>query len=157
MTCTWVIDPQGCTIISSVLPHPIPRQCAQSRGGLFFSNASTTYSTQSLQNSPNGTIYSFDAVVEAYLHDLGTAYFGFDTLSLGLPGSGLPTVKDQVIASLVIPNFWLGFVGLSPWSTNFSSFLNPQTSMLSTLYETKVISSLSWAYTAGAWYKNPPT
>jgi hypothetical protein len=156
MSCTWVFDATGCSAITKVLPNPVPPQCGQSRGGLFVSKSSTTYSTHLLQDKGNGTIYSFDAVVEHHLGDGGNAYFGFDTITLGLPGSNLPLIKSQFNASQVTPIYWLGFLGLSPWPTNFTSFLDHQPSLLSTLAENGTIPSRSWAYTAGAFYKDPP-
>lgn len=159
MSATWVIDQQGCTTAKSVLSYPIPPSCDASRGGLFYTNESTTYSTEHLTNNGQGTLYTLAATVEGfdgYLSNGQLAYFGFDTISLGVPGTKSPVVKHQVISSLVIPNFWLGFIGLSPWATNFSSFADPQASLLSTLAENDISPSRSWSYTAGAWYKSPP-
>ena len=92
----------------------------------------------------------------------GNAYYGFDTLTLGLPGSELPSLDNQIIAGFATNNYWLGFLGLSPVSFNFSSqddstsMRDPQPSLLSNLKNHTLIPSLSWAYTAGAPYLDNP-
>lgn len=94
--------------------------------------------------------------MEGYLGLTGNAYYGFDTINLGLTGSGLPTVQGQVIAGFGTNDFWLGNLGLSPYPFNFTDLDDPQPSLLSTLQNQSLIPSLSWAYTAGAQYKSPP-
>lgn len=58
--------------------------------------------------------------MEGYLGLTGNAYYGFDTINLGLTGSGLPTVQGQVIAGFGTNDFWLGNLGLSPYPFNFT-------------------------------------
>lgn len=95
-------------------------------------------------------------LVESGLGVSGNAYYGFDTINPGLPGSDLPTVQNQVIAGIGTNEFWLGSLGLSPYPFNFSDFTEPQPSLLSTFFNQSLIPSLSWSYTAGAYYKSPP-
>jgi len=95
-------------------------------------------------------------LVESGLGLFGNGYYGFDTINPGLPGSGLPTVQNQVIAGIGTNDFWLGSLGLSPYPFNFSDFSEPQPSLLSTFFNQSLIPSLSWSYTAGAYYKSPP-
>jgi hypothetical protein len=101
-------------------------------------------------------LYSLTLLVEGELGLSGNGYYGFDTINPGLPGSGLPTVQNQVIAGIGTNDFWLGSLGLSPYSFNFTDFSEPQPSLLSTFFNQSLIPSLSWSYTAGANYKNPP-
>ncbi|KAK3633787.1 hypothetical protein LTR22_019971 [Elasticomyces elasticus] len=86
----------------------------------------------------------------------GNAYYGFESINLGLPGSGLPTLQSQVIAGFASNAFWLGSLGLSPVPFNFTDLDEPQPSMMGTLKNQSLIPSTSWAYTAGAYYKSPP-
>jgi hypothetical protein len=93
----------------------------------------------------------------------GNAYYGFDTLTLGLPGADLPSLDNQIIAGIATNNYWLGYLGLSPIPFNFSSqndatsMRDPQPSFLSSLKNQSLIPSLSWGYTAGASYRDDPT
>lgn len=147
-TSTWVIIPEGCTVA-----NPNLTDCGFDRGYLFYRNQSSSWSTQHLSGQG---LYSLTLLVESGLGLSGNAYYGFDTINPGLPGSGLPTVQNQVIAGIGTNDFWLGSLGLSPYPFNFSDFSEPQPSLLSTFFNQSLIPSLSWSYTAGAYYKNPP-
>lgn len=68
------------------------------RGGLLQSNLSTTWSTHGLQNGTDGAIYALESFEESLLGRDGTGSYGYDTASIGIPGSGLPTLKIQVVA-----------------------------------------------------------
>lgn len=145
------VIPEGCTAA-----NPGLEGCADERGYLFHSNQSTTWSTEGLQNGKSGVLYQLIAIVEGWLGFGGNAYYGYDTISLGVPGSGLPTVEHQLIAGFATNDFWLGSLGLSPLPFNFSDFNDPLPSLLHTLRSQSVIPSTSWGYTAGAYYKDPP-
>jgi hypothetical protein len=133
--------------------------CEDSRGLTFSPNKSTSWSTERLDNDG---LFSLNTYYEGFLNLTGNAYYGFDTLALGVPGSGLPSLDNQIIAGFATNNYWLGFLGLSPVSFNFSSqddstsLRDPQTSFLSELKNQSHIPSLSWAYTAGAFYLDNP-
>ncbi|THY19024.1 acid protease [Aureobasidium pullulans] len=145
---TWVVIDEGCTVANPNLTN-----CNNERGYLFHRNESTSWSTRRLSGEG---LYSLNTFVEGYLGLTGNAYYGFDTINLGLTGSGLPTVQGQVIAGFGTNDFWLGNLGLSPYPFNFTDLDDPQPSLLSTLQNQSLIPSLSWAYTAGAQYKTPP-
>lgn len=82
-----------------------------------------------------------------------TAYFGTDSVGLMVQNSGGPTMKDQVVGSLTDNRpFFVGFFGLSPKPFNFTNFMNPYPSYLTTLRDAGGIPSLSYGYTAGANY-----
>lgn len=138
---------QGCTEANPGLAN-----CESSRGYIFASNTSTSWSTQRLAN---GGLYQLNTFEEGFLGLTGNAYYGFDTISLGDIGSGLPNLPNQLVAGFATNSFWLGSLGLSPKSFNFTTLDNPIQSLLSNLYLGGHIPSLSWAYTAGAHYQNP--
>ena len=123
---------------------------------MFQSNHSESWSTQGIQNGIDGAIYSLNTFEEGNLNLLGNASYGFDTVNLGLPGSGLPTLEKQVIAGYWTNDFYLGSLGLSPVPFNFTDLNDPLPSMLESLYNQSLIPSRSWAYSAGAHYQDPP-
>lgn len=108
-------------------------------------------------------MFKLTTYYEAFLNLTGNAYYGFDTLTLGVPGSELPSLDNQIIAGIATNNYWLGYLGLSPIPFNFSSqndatsMSDPQPSFLSNLKNQSLIPSLSWGYTAGASYRADPT
>lgn len=110
----------------------------------------------------NGGLFTLNTYYEKFLNLTGNAYYGFETLTLGLPGSGLPSVEQQIIAGIGTNNYWLGSLGLSPIPFNFSTqndstnMLAPQPALLTELKNQSHIPSLSWSYTAGASYRNDP-
>jgi len=92
-----VVIPQGCEADSDVA------SCSNVRGSTFISNASSTWSTERLAN--NG-LFSLATLEESLLGLSGNAYYGFDTLILGPPGSGSPVMTDQLIAGIATDSFW---------------------------------------------------
>jgi hypothetical protein len=90
--------------------------------------------------------------LEGNLNYTGNGDFGHDTVSLGYNGGGGPTLQDQVVAGIATPDFWLGSIGLDPEPSNFSTMNDPQPSYLAALRNQSLIPSLSWGYTAGAYY-----
>jgi hypothetical protein len=104
----------------------------------------------------DGAIFSLNTFEEEKLGRVGNGSYGYDTVTLGLLGAGLPTLEKQVIAGIWTDDFFLGSLGLSPIPFNFTNLNDPQPSMLATLRNQSLIPSSSWAYTAGAHYQNPP-
>ncbi|KAI9783654.1 MAG: hypothetical protein M1839_003502 [Geoglossum umbratile] len=136
---TWVVLPEGC--ISSD-----PPTCPEDRGFLYRRNNSATWSLQGLFQLP---LYT-----QSLLGYSGNAYFGFDNITLGWPGSGGPTLRDpQVIAGIATKGFYVGQLGLSARPVNFTDFNNPKMSLLGSLRAEDQIKGTSWGYTAGAAYK----
>ncbi|KAF2165181.1 hypothetical protein M409DRAFT_67450 [Zasmidium cellare ATCC 36951] len=150
-TALWVVIPVGCTSVNPTLEN-----CEGERGELFQSNLSTTWSTQNLVNNPDGAIYSLNTVEEAGLGLSGNGSYGYDTVTFGLPGSDLPTLHDQLVVGIWTDDFFLGSLGLSPYTLNLSSFNGPQESLMGALVNQSLLPSNSWAYTAGAVYQDPP-
>lgn len=63
-----------------------------------------------------------------------------------------PTLTHQIVSAIVSDTFWFGMLGLGFQPTNFSGYGDPQPSFSDTLYTNGSISSMSWSYTAGAYY-----
>ncbi|KAL9102204.1 MAG: hypothetical protein Q9163_002629 [Psora crenata] len=124
-----------------------PSTCPQSRGGLINVEASATWQDQGI----------FALGLETHLPDYNNGYdngdYGLESLGLGLPGSGGVTLDNQVIAALATKEFYLGYLGVTPHPTNFTSFNDPQTSFLSSLQKHGHIPSLTFGYSAGNQYR----
>ncbi|KAK5712070.1 hypothetical protein LTR15_012139 [Elasticomyces elasticus] len=150
----WVILAEGCWEANPGLPN-----CASIRGETFTRNASTTWSTQRLAN---GGLYQLPTYEEQPLGLTGSAYYGFDTVELGLDSQGLPTLSNQLVAGIATDNYFVGSLGLSPFpfmltnSSNISGLNDPVPSLLGTLRNQSFVQSSSWAYTAGAFFQTPP-
>ena len=69
-----------------------------------------------------------------------------------IANSGGPTLENQTIGAVVNPRLWVGRLGMDIKPSNFSDFANPQRSLIKTLHEEGYIPSLSYGYTAGAYY-----
>lgn len=141
---TWVIEADtGCPDGTPVPPATGNPDCFDSRGRLFDSNQSATW-------VPN-SIYTLG--VEGNLGLDSAADYGYDNLVIGTAGSGGPTIDHQIVANNADPKYWLGAIGLNPQPTNFTNFVSPQPSMMQTLKTTGQIPSISYGYTAGAYYR----
>lgn len=90
---TMVVLPLGCTKDAI---NPVPRDCANSRGGLFNLSMSTTWDDQGLFGI-NG-----DGVgLEANLGYSQNAEYGLETLGLGFEAGGnAPTLQNQTVAAI---------------------------------------------------------
>ncbi|KAF2102532.1 acid protease, partial [Rhizodiscina lignyota] len=139
-TSIWVVVPAGC--ISEYGP-----KCDQNRGGLFLSNESTSWDQIGL--------YVLNLFTEEGLGYYGNALYGFETVTLGDQGSGLPTLQHQVVGGIALQQFWLGTLPLEPWPVNFTSQNDPQDGLLTSLKKNQDIGSLSWGYTAGGNARSP--
>ena len=113
---------------------------------------STTWSTSRLAN---GGLYQLNTFEERYLGLTGTGFYGFDNVNLGIVGQGLPSLQNQLVAGFATDNYWLGSLGLSPTPFNISTLDSPIPSLLGTLRNQSIVPGSSWAYTAGAFYKQP--
>lgn len=96
----------------------------------------------------------FALELESSLDLAGNGNYGNDSIVLGSPGSGSPSLSSQVVATITSHDFWLGLFGLNPAPTNFSSKSEPAPSYMSNLKSQGHIPSLSYGYAAGAYYRN---
>ena len=62
-------------------------------------------------------------------------------------------MQNQIVAAYTDPDLYLGMLGLSPLSTNFTQTDKDRPSFLSSLKTSNMIPSLSFGYTAGNQYR----
>lgn len=134
---TWVVLPQGCQAATD------QDACAQTRGGLFDNDTSTTFDY----------IGIYDLAIERNLGYDGNAIYGYDVVGLGLNGQGGPTLKNTTVGALAVDDFYLGMFGVNPKPTNFTSFNEGSPSYITQLKAQGDIPSVSFGYTAGARYR----
>lgn len=138
----WAVSPQGC------LPGEygaIPGlTCAQSRGDLFDTSKSSSW--EGVGNYTMG--------LERNLGYNDTAAFGLETVALGLTNStDRSPLKSQVVAAFDTDDYYMGLFGLGQQPTHFSNFTTSYSTTLTTLKSQQLIPSLTWGYTAGAYYR----
>ena len=131
----WVVLSEACS----------DGDCITTRGNnLFNPNASSTWQNEGIYN----------LLFESQLNYTGNGQYGFDTVSLGFANQGESVVlKNQTVAGIVQPDFWMGYMGINPQPTNFSDLSHPIPSFFQNLYTQGMIPSLSYSYTAGAPYR----
>ena len=137
---TWVVVPDGCTVQD-------PSNCTQARGGTFKSDKS----------SNREQINTFALGAEANLgltQNYDNGAFAYETLGVVTPGGGNVSLTHQVIAGIATKDFFVGNLGLSPLGINFTSRDDPKPSFLSSLRAQNLIPSLSYGFTAGAYYQD---
>lgn len=78
---------------------------------------------------------------------------GFDTVGLGYTNTTSVTLTHQIVAEIQSNTWWFGILGLGFQPSNFSDYGSPQASFSDTLVSNGTISSMSWSYTAGAYYR----
>ena len=115
----------------------------QDRGQTFNNESSSTWNV-------TGT---FGLGIEGNLGLNAGGIFANDTVTLGIQGSGGPTLKNQIVAGIVSENYWLGQFGVNPQPTNYTALGDSQASYMSTLKQQNLIPSVSFGYTAGAPYR----
>ncbi|TVY60741.1 Candidapepsin-8 [Lachnellula suecica] len=138
---TWVVWGAAAGVCNTTLG--VASDCADLRGTFFESSASSTWenNTQNFLGLDQAKGYS------------GEAQYGFDTVGLGYTASDGPSLTHQIVAEFYSDTWWFGMLGLGFQPTNFSTYGNPQASFSDTLYSNGTISSMSWSYTAGAYYR----
>ena len=134
--CNPAKDPENCGKLRGVYPfQDIPS------GGLQI-NKSSTWSEIG--------IYTLD--VRSDINFTGKGLFGLEKVGLMVQNSGGPTLEKTVLAAVKTKTIFTGLFGLSRKASNFSEFDNPQPSYITRLKEGNMIPSLSYGYTAGAFY-----
>ncbi|KAL8910796.1 MAG: hypothetical protein Q9171_003932 [Xanthocarpia ochracea] len=80
--------------------------------------------------------------------------YGNDTIGLGIPGSGEPTLSDQILAAIRTEKIYVGMFAVNPKRTNYTGITEQgQASYMTTLKARNLIPSVSFGYTAGAPYR----
>ncbi|KAM0719693.1 hypothetical protein Q7P37_003824 [Cladosporium fusiforme] len=143
---TWVLHPQGCT------PDD-PADCPYSRGALPFQGANNT----GLQVNESSTwatigIYTLSTYGERMGYP-GNGLFGFDNVGLSNESNSLE-LSEQVVAAIADKSFYLGQFGLGPKPSNFTTFNDPIPNTMANLVNESMIPSMSFGYTAGAYYRS---
>lgn len=148
---TWVVHASACAQnvtnpATGAVTETVDRTCFDSRGRTFNVSTSTTW-------DQNGF---FQLWTEKNLGLTGNGFYGWDKVGLGLKGEEGPTLPNTTVGTLISPNFWLGHFGVNPKPTNFSAFVDPSPSYMSMLFNQSLLPSLSFGYTAGKRYHDPP-
>lgn len=141
---TWVPVPQGC--LSSD-----PISCGNLRGVEPFKSAlSSGFQVNASSTWVENGFYTL--VSEKNLNYSGNGKYGFDTVKLGREDGAL-SLTGQVVAGIATKDFYLGVFGLGPKPANFTD-TDPKPSYMKNLVDRNLIPSLSFGYTAGAFYRN---
>ena len=122
---TWVMGPASCDGTSA---------CSTARGGLFYSNESTTFDDLGFYELGHDGKSQF-------------GYYGLDQISLN--DNILAT--NQIVALLNTSDIWVGEIGLGVQQTRLNDTEN-RLPLLSSLVKNASIPSNSYGYTAGASY-----
>ena len=148
---TWVISANktegGCLAID-------PSSCAQARGGLFSTNASTTWQDKGIWRLP------IELNLQDYIGHNYTGDFGLDAMGLGLAGSGGIRFQSQSIAAIATKDYYLGHLGLKRYLGSLPDYnvdslsINGalEVSFIESMKASRNIPSMSGAYSAGAQY-----
>lgn len=139
--------PEGCT-------SDDPSNCGSLRGAYPF-NGKESSGFQTNVSSTWKDIGLYNLLLEQKLNYTGNGMYGFDTVGLMLQNSGGLNLTNRVVAGIATKDFYLGIFGLGPKPSNFTDFDYPQPSFMRSLRDENKIPSLSFAYTAGASYRNP--
>jgi hypothetical protein len=142
----WIPHPQGCT------PDD-PTDCPYDRGVLPFEGTNNT-GFQANESSSWDLIglYKLSSYGEQMGYP-GNGQFGFDNIALSNASDPLE-LQHQVVAAIADKSFFLGQFGLGPKPSNFTTFNEPIPNYMTNLVSEEKIPSLSFAYTAGAHYRD---
>ena len=139
---TWAISPDVCGSGTA-------SNCSEVRGGLFDPSQSSSWFRKDVYKLNEAGNLGYDPA-----SNINNGTYGFDTLTLtGKSGVANISLDHQVIASTATSQFSLGSLGLSPAQVNFSQSDDSAPAYLSALKTKGEIPSLSWGYTAGAYYR----
>ena len=142
----WIPHPQGCT-------SDDPTDCPYDRGVLPFEGTNNT-GFQANESSSWDLIglYKLSSYGEQMGYP-GNGQFGFDNIALSNASDPLE-LQHQVVAAIADKSFFLGQFGLGPKPSNFTTFNEPIPNYMANLVSEEKIPSMSFAYTAGAHYRD---
>jgi len=95
-TIDYVVVPEGCP--------PLNSTCVSDRGNLYDPSQSSTWHSIGW--------YNVEAEMNLGYSEKGE--YGYDTVTLGYQGSGLPSLVNQTIAGIAGSHFYLGLLGILP-------------------------------------------
>lgn len=148
MVETYVISTDGCSEALNWTGGY--KACEETRGGVVDLERSSWIATtaNALDNM---------AIMKRYNITGMAGKFGYDTVTPGyVSGGGIPVAHSIVAGMVDIKVFLMGQFGLRPEPTNFTDntgMNSPQMSFMEKLKRQKTIASLSYGYTAGAYYR----
>lgn len=142
---TWVPVPEGCSSTDSA-------NCGDLRGVEAFNSAASSgfQVNQSSTWSPLG-IYALG--LEEELNYTGNGLYGYDTVALGAYQNMGPSMTQELVTGIADKDYYLGHIGVSILNSSFSSSSDPIPPLFVNLRSQKKIPSLSYGYTAGAYYR----
>lgn len=145
----WAVTPGYCANMSGV------SDCSIFRGGLY--DFTTSQSFEKITDAEDDA-FELPFGSELDLGYNGTAVFGTDAVKLGEEGSEV-SLGEQAIAAFgnTDPFLATGLLGLSNQSLDILNKSDAHLSPLATLREKGKIPSMSWAYNAGARYRQNPS
>lgn len=146
VSSTWVVEPGGCG-------PSYPVNCTQTRGGTYDSAKSTSWNVNALY-----TLAAETNLGNPYSNaDIQIGHFGYDTIALpGHSGVANVSLDRQVLAGINTTTYYLGNLGLSARNITFGTdSSDTSSSLLGSLKNRNLIPSLSFGYTAGAFYSKP--
>ena len=143
----WIPVTEGCDGVLKVL-----EECGDMRGA----NAGRGFDYEASSSwKPFGpyTLSSSSSTDETLYGGIDTGLYALDSVGLGTGDSGAytPISQAQVVAGINTENFWLGSVGLGTSPHSFSDGAG-HPSLLVSMKEQNLVSSLSYSYTAGRSY-----
>jgi len=142
----WVPIPEGCAGIMSGVSN-----CGDLRGA----NAASSRGFKYMDSSTWNQTGPFQLAAEQYLYGSeDSGLYALDSVTLGsaLDNDSEATAKGQTIAGIASANFWLGSIGLGTSAGTFTAKDSSVPSLLVSMKEQNLTTSLSFGYTAGQAY-----
>lgn len=142
----WLPVTEGCVGILSDLPD-----CGNLRGvNDFDGEPSRGFQRNSSSSWQVGGIYQLNTQQNLFNGPTDQGYYGQDTVALGTPASTSgfgAEVSGQIVAGIATEDYWLGSIGLGTFTSP-----NNAPSLLVSMKEHNLTTSLSYGYTAGQSY-----
>jgi hypothetical protein len=144
----WIPVPEGCN-------SDDPENCGDLRGAEAF-NGESSNGFQANESSTWSTLGIYSLDLEARLNYSGNGLYGYDSLRLGTFQSQGPTLTQELVTGVADKDYFLGHIGLSILNSSFSSSSDPVTPFLVNMKTSQQIPSISYGFTAGAYYRKSP-
>ncbi|KAL9047989.1 MAG: hypothetical protein Q9206_006320, partial [Seirophora lacunosa] len=139
---TWVVLLEGCA-------KEDPKDCRDTRGDLFNYAESSTWEKKN--------IYALNAEANlGYTGNSDNGAYGWENLTWATTGDDNITASHQVVAGIATKDFYLGSLGLAARPITWQDHSDSAPSLMTSLKTQGLLQSLSYGYTAGAFYKSAP-